>query len=183
MHRGRRSQRPVSGIGAIKTKKTKITTKSNAIYFGPVSVLVRGDAEVRAACTQSNLCQRLITTAVNASLQTYAATSDTRAAQRAGMRSLQNGRRHARDSQQSRTASALTKVVANPSLLRIYAWTQHHGTRERVRLHVFAPTGDDKANSPLGNGTSLTPQQRGSASSPAKSSSACAERTQHSKLP
>ena len=63
---------------------TKITTESNAI-FGPASVIVRGDAEVLAACTQSNLCQRLITTAINASLKTYAATSDTRAAQRAGM--------------------------------------------------------------------------------------------------
>ena len=128
---------------------TKITTKSNAI-FGPASVLVRGDAEVLAACTQSNLCQRLITTAVNASLKTYAATSDTRAAQRAGMQSLQNGRRHARDSQKSRPASALTKVSAKPSLLRIYAWKKHHGTQERVRLSVFAPTNDDKANPPSG---------------------------------
>ena len=150
MHRGRRSQRPVSGIGAIKTKKTKITTKSNAIYFGPVSVLVRGDAEVLAACTQSKLCQRLITTAIAASLKTYAATSDVRATRRAGMQSLQNGRRHARDSQQSQTASALTKIVANPSLLWIHAWKKRHGTRERVRLKVFAPANDDKANPPSG---------------------------------
>ena len=130
-------------------KTTKTTTKSNAI-FGPVSVIVRGNAEVLAACTQSNLCQRLITTAINASLKTYAATSDTRAAQRTGVQSLQNGRRHACDSQQSQTASALAKVVANPSLLRIYAWKKHHGTRERVRLAVFAPTSDDKADPPSG---------------------------------
>ena len=116
-----------------------------AIIGGPVSVRIR-DAEVLAACTQSKSCQRAIATAINASLKTYAATSDTRAAQRAGMQSLQLGQRHARDSQQSRTASALAKVVTTPSLLRVYAWSKLHGTRQHVRLKVFAPADDSKAN-------------------------------------
>ena len=63
-----------------------MTSKHNVIY-GPVSVRI-WDAEVLTACTQSKLFQRLVATAINTLLKTYAATLDTQAAQWAGMQSL-----------------------------------------------------------------------------------------------
>ena len=88
---------------------------------------VCGNAQILATFRQTQLSRWLLAEANKTSRATFIATSDVQVALQAALQSLKNGQRRIRDKQQSRTAKALAKVAAKPSLLQFSVWKKRYG--------------------------------------------------------